>query len=132
MSDIRDEIAELLSDDYACTRAWEAWQYGTMTQDDFVPLADTVRVDELAHLIENGNTEEVTRLEVIDHTPCVNCKGKRWLTEGEKPVECPECNGMGSAGRSIIFWDETKQIRLSLQDQGRTLKILISKREPNG
>jgi len=23
---------------YACTRVWQAWQVGTMTQDDFIPL----------------------------------------------------------------------------------------------
>ncbi|SDK80822.1 hypothetical protein [Arthrobacter sp. ok362] len=38
----RDELAELLageipSDIYACNRVWEAWSYGTMSQDDFTP-----------------------------------------------------------------------------------------------
>ena len=38
----RDELAELLAseipnDIYACTRVWEAWSYGTMSADDFVP-----------------------------------------------------------------------------------------------
>jgi len=38
----RDELAELIAselpgDVYACTRVWEAWSYGTMSQDDFTP-----------------------------------------------------------------------------------------------
>ena len=38
----RDEIQALVSESlrdvaYTCGRAWEAWQYGTMTQDDFSP-----------------------------------------------------------------------------------------------
>lgn len=35
--DIRDEIRRCLLDTYACTRVWEAWQVGTMDQDDFHP-----------------------------------------------------------------------------------------------
>ena len=30
---------------YDCTRVWEAWSYGTMTQDDFVPV--TERLDDI-------------------------------------------------------------------------------------
>ena len=38
----RDPLAELLAteipdDIFACNRVWEAWSYGTMSQDDFTP-----------------------------------------------------------------------------------------------
>lgn len=35
-----DAIAEALGDAYDCTRVWHAWQVGTMSQDDFVLVAD--------------------------------------------------------------------------------------------
>lgn len=44
-------ISHFRGGDYACTRAWEAWQYGTMTQDDFIPLEETERVDEMVDLV---------------------------------------------------------------------------------
>lgn len=37
---VRDAIAETLGDAMDCTRVWEAWQVGTMTQDDFCQVAD--------------------------------------------------------------------------------------------
>lgn len=35
------ELDRLLADVYACTRVWEAWSYGTMTEADFEPAAET-------------------------------------------------------------------------------------------
>ena len=49
------------------------------------------------------NTDNVTRLEIIDHT---------------RPLE-------DGGGRTVIFWDEAKEIELSLQDNERTLKVFI-------
>jgi hypothetical protein len=37
---LRDEVASALEDTYACTRVWEAWQYNTMTQNDFIPASE--------------------------------------------------------------------------------------------
>lgn len=54
----------MLSDDFACTRVWESWQFGTMTQDDFVPLNETERVDELLALIQIKQLEELEKLEL--------------------------------------------------------------------
>jgi hypothetical protein len=73
----------------------------------------------------------VTRFEVIDHTDCPVCKGKgRQIIEGlmEPSFECPACHGSGSTGREVVFYDVHKQIKASVQDDGRTLKIFISKR----
>ncbi|MFL9904591.1 hypothetical protein PQR71_41770 [Paraburkholderia fungorum] len=44
-----DAVAEALGDAYDCDRAWSAWSYGTMSQDDFWPVADSAeRVAEIA------------------------------------------------------------------------------------
>lgn len=37
---VRDAIAAALGDAYDCTRVWDAWNVGTMTQDDFVLVCD--------------------------------------------------------------------------------------------
>lgn len=47
---LRDALVERLrselSDSYDCTRVWEAWSVGTMTEDDFAPVTD--RIEEIA------------------------------------------------------------------------------------
>lgn len=46
-----EELATILDGTYACTRVWEAWfpPYETMTEEDFIPAADTdVRGDLIA------------------------------------------------------------------------------------
>jgi len=54
-----ERIRYFLRDNYACTRVWEAWSYGTMTEDDFVPMdEDEDIVNDLKTLIK----EEVKRL----------------------------------------------------------------------
>jgi DnaJ-class molecular chaperone len=72
---------------------------------------------------------KITRLEVVDHTPCKNCKGVGYVEGIIKKEECKRCFGMGSPGRTQIFWDANKQIQLSLQDDDQTLKIFIKERE---
>ncbi len=37
---ITNILKEHLDDALFCTRVWEAWSYGTMTEDDFVNLTD--------------------------------------------------------------------------------------------
>jgi hypothetical protein len=41
------DLDTILGGEYACTRVWEAWQVGTMTQDDFTPMAETEIVGDL-------------------------------------------------------------------------------------
>lgn len=78
-----------------------------------------------------GDLSGVTRLEVIDHTKCVNCHGSGIIhIEGQNhPFECTSCHGGGIRGREVIFFDPDKQIELSKQDDGKTLKIFISDRK---
>jgi hypothetical protein len=49
---VREFLESQLSDAYYCTRVWEAWNVGTMTEDDFEP----VDVDEImSALMDGGN-----------------------------------------------------------------------------
>lgn len=59
---LRDIITNLLADDYACTRVWEAWYYGTMTQADFVLLSETERVDEIMSAVHAWHATELAGL----------------------------------------------------------------------
>lgn len=68
------------------------------------------------------DTSKVTRLELIDHTPCKACTPSARIL-------CGACGGTGIKGRTVVFWDVTKQVELSLQDDDRTLKIFISGRD---
>lgn len=70
------------------------------------------------------NISNVTRFEIIDHTPCKNCSGQG----GTEDVWCSDCGGEGIKGRFVVFWDADKQIDAELQDDGRTLKIFIHER----
>jgi hypothetical protein len=87
MHAVRDALAETLGDAYDCTRVWSAWGVGTMSQDDFVPVAeDDDRLHELtiAALDASGAAEllealikaekALTKLATID-CGCVPCHG---------------------------------------------------------
>ncbi|QLB38272.1 hypothetical protein phiGT1_60 [Sulfitobacter phage phiGT1] len=46
---VKAAIAEALGDAYDCTRVWEAWSVGTMTENDFFLVSDDGdRLDDLA------------------------------------------------------------------------------------
>jgi hypothetical protein len=83
------------------------------------------------------NTSKVTRLEIIDHTPCTNCEGTGIYyaptdsAAGQSisfPAPCGKCGGAGMPGRSVVFWDNNKQVDLELQDDERTMKVFIHER----
>lgn len=46
-----DLIAEHLSGTHHCTRVWEAWNVGTMSQDDFEDVGESDTPAELADAI---------------------------------------------------------------------------------
>lgn len=49
---LKNTLREQLNDALYCTRVWEAWRYGTMTEDDFECLAyDDEYVEQLADAI---------------------------------------------------------------------------------
>lgn len=72
-----------------------------------------------------NNLSKVTRLEIIDHTPCNECGGDGHING----AYCTTCDGSGMPGRDLVFWDAYKQLELSLQDDGKTLKIFIESRD---
>jgi DnaJ-class molecular chaperone len=80
--------------------------------------------------MNNESLKKVTRLETIDHTKCDNCHGSgRVHIEGQTDsFECPACHGVGTLGRDLVFHNPNKEIELSVQDEGRTLKIFIKER----
>ncbi|MBN3848666.1 hypothetical protein G3N58_17815 [Paraburkholderia sp. Ac-20342] len=65
MQAVRNALAETLGNAYDCTRVWSAWGVGTMSQDDFVPVAeDDDRLHELtiAALDASGIAELIEAL----------------------------------------------------------------------
>jgi hypothetical protein len=42
-----EQLHEIVRDEYACTRDWSAWGYGTMTEADFTPMGETEIVGDL-------------------------------------------------------------------------------------
>lgn len=48
---LADKIAECLHGTYHCTRVWEAWHVGTMSQDDFEPVDESETPREIAEEI---------------------------------------------------------------------------------
>lgn len=73
---------------------------------------------------------KINRLELVDHRKCKACGGEGWFNpEGQKPKECPACHGMGSQGRTVLFWDDFTTLQTSVQDDGRTLKLFIADKE---
>lgn len=45
---IAGAVADILGDAYHCTRAWSAWSYGTMTEDDFYSVSESDTPNEIA------------------------------------------------------------------------------------
>lgn len=65
---VRDALASALGNTYDCTRVWEAWRIGTMSQYDFVPVnEDDDRMHELtvAALDASGVAELIEALQTL-------------------------------------------------------------------
>ena len=77
---IADTVRDHFGDIFACTRAWSAWQVGTMTRDDFTPANLTELADEIA--------ESVAAL-YAHSTRCQALESEQlevWLGSGDKLV----------------------------------------------
>ena len=80
----------------------------------------------------NDDYEKVSRFEIIDHRPCIKCDGKGVIVAENYNTSghiCDACIGRGSRGRDVIFWDNKTELQVSLQDDGRTLKIFMGDRK---
>ena len=58
-----NKAMDILNGLYHCDRIWEAWQYGTMTQDDFI-LAneDDNIVEEIAKKLHDFIKQEINKI----------------------------------------------------------------------
>ena len=57
---IADTVRDHLGDIFACTRVWEAWQVGTMTEGDFTPAGETELADDIAGAVATLYTHPVS------------------------------------------------------------------------
>ncbi len=83
------------------------------------------------------DTSQVTRFEIIDHTPCYTCEGTGINNSPTDSAagqsisfshECKDCHGSGSRGRQVITHNKYTQIDVELQDDGKTLKVFLHPR----
>ena len=58
---IADTVRDYLGDIFECTRVWEAWQVGTMTQNDFTPADETELADDIAGAVATLYTHPASR-----------------------------------------------------------------------
>jgi hypothetical protein len=69
-----EELAGILATTYACTRAWEAWGYGTMTEEDFIPAAESVYAGQLTEwrdaAVAAAVTQRLAQLTDLIPGPC--------------------------------------------------------------
>ena len=66
-----EKIIELLSGNYACTRVWEAWNYGTMKRGDFIPLEEC---DELVDEFKSFIAHQISLAEERGYKEGLNLK----------------------------------------------------------
>lgn len=85
----------------------------------------------------NG-TENVNRIEVIDHRECVWCRGRKLAGYTQKDgsvkeLPCDKCDGSGIMGGRVYVASSNPErsiieVALSLQDDGHTLKVFVKDR----
>lgn len=72
LSGLRDAVLNALNDElahgaYDCTRAWEAWSVGTMSEDDFSPVS--YRMEDIASSVVNAISGIAKAARGSAHTP---------------------------------------------------------------
>jgi hypothetical protein len=81
---------------------------------------------------------DITRMEIIDHRTCATCKGALYvLSETDSAAGqstafrkiCPECQGCGCKGREVVFQSKHTEVRSSIEDNGKTLKLFVDDRK---
>jgi hypothetical protein len=75
---------------------------------------------------------DITRMEIIDYRPCANCEGKGIIInahDNSRGIPCVKCQGARMRGREVIFQSKHVEVKSSIQDNGKTLKLFVDKRE---
>lgn len=106
----------------------EALKVAKAERDDGKRVPSDLRARYAGQDSDENHLKGITRLEVIDHTPCDTCNGEMHCFVNDKMQVCPKCGGLGCPGRDVVFWDKNKEVSSSIQDDGRTLKLFIGKR----
>lgn len=78
------------------------------------------------------DTSKVTRFEIIDHITCEECLGTGTVEDynySGQFKECRFCKGLGCRGRIVYVDDPDVKIEVLLQDDNKTLKVLISEQK---
>ena len=98
-TEIRSEIQKSLIETYHCTRVWEAWSYGTMSEDDFEPAwLDVGFIDEIAESVFNKYATIKQQLKVEICAPLEGCNDSATLKFYKtKWSFCPHCGRKLSA-----------------------------------
>jgi len=105
-----DELQELLVGVYNCSRDWSAWQYGTMTEDDFRSAAET---DLSADLIA---WRDAAVAEAVKHPPSSGAVpvlpgGPRMRVVVRYVAGNPGCSkaDAGRSGEGVLFWGSVER-----------------------
>lgn len=82
---LTDAIHEAVSGAYDCTRAWSAWNVGTMTASDFVPVED--RAEEIADAILLSLRSSPAKVPTLSPIPEINVHAEveayEWRGDGD-------------------------------------------------
>ena len=122
---MREAVAEVISETtYTCSRVWEAWHYGTMTDEDFSPAwEDGVLLTEVvqAVLAALPAPRTVTTVEELDAMPAETVikaadgnvyeqntldprLSVQWVATGSKYPVVPECVELPA----LVLWVPTE------------------------
>ena len=81
---IKELIYSILQGNYSCSRVWEAWNYNTMSRDDFAPLEEDENIiNDLFEIVKQ------VRLKTIDEA--IGCGPRELSYMSNKAVGFNDC-----------------------------------------
>lgn len=104
---LRKALGSVLSEDTLdCTRVWEAWHYGTMTEDDFVPVME--RSDEIIAAILAAGFRRPAQTEPTDAQVQAAIQG-RYAALSRRSVNVTETHLMRAALKAAFTTGQEEQ-----------------------
>lgn len=105
---LNEALAESLGDAMDCLRVWEAWSYGTMRRDDFVPVnGDDDRMAEIRAAATGVLGPEIQKLvntlELLMKVEAPNHQ-KGWIRKVNTRAEEVELNKVWAQAREAVQW----------------------------